>query len=163
MTEEAYINIFNTSLDSFLNAVSDNYDLDKEELDETYKYNNMKKVSGYMLFVKDFYKFQHRDYHITNQKFVNDSKIISEKWKVMTSIEKEKYNKIAREINSKNKKEKDKKKKKKSIDEKTNYVDNYNDKLDNRSMVEIQHDGKTYYKDCFDNIINENGEYVLLN
>ena len=158
MTEEVYINIFNNSLDAFLNNVSKEYKLDKEELNETYKYNNMKKVSGYMLFVKEIYKTT----EFTNKKFVDNSKIISKKWKLMTVLEKEKYNKKAREINKKNKKKSDKKKREKEDKEKINYIDKYNDKLDNRALVEYEHKGIIYFKDCFDNIINGKGEYVLL-
>ena len=120
--------------------------------------NNMKKVSGYMLFVKEIYKSD----EFTDKKFTDNSKIISEKWKMMTISEKEKYNKVAKEINSKNKKEKDKKKKKKTNDEKTNYIDKYNDKLNNIELIEYEHEGVIYYKDCFDNIINGDGKYVLL-
>lgn len=158
MTEEIYINIFNTSLDLFLKDVSTNYNLDKEDLYEIYKYNNMKKVSGYMLFVKEIYKTT----DFIDKNFTDNSKIISVKWKTMTNTEKEKYNKIAREINNNNKKEKEKKKKRKTKEEKINLVDTYNDKLNNTSLILIEHDGNVYYKDCFDNIINVNGEYVLL-
>ena len=144
----------------FLKNVSVEYKLDNDELEDIYKYHGIVKSSGYMLYVKEYYKIAKESEN--KKKFIDNTKIISETWKNMTMREKEKYNKEARAINTKNKKITEEEKKKEDKDKQENYIDDYNDILGNITLMEHIHEGKTYFKDCFDNIINENGEYVVL-
>ena len=157
MTE--YVNLYNDCMGDFLDIFSKKYNLENENLREKYHYEHTKKLTGYMLFVQDMY--QNKSINSEN-KFTNNSKIISQKWKTLDKNLKKQYNDTAMSRNTKTKKvvieiieiiEEEKK------DEKIIY----NDELDCTDLTEIEKDGKKYIIDNYNNIINiddTSGNYI---
>jgi len=156
MTTE-YVKLYNDSLCEFLDVFSKNYNLDTNELKEKYTYVHTKKLTGYMLFVKDMYQSDQID---SNVKFTKNSKIISQKWKTLDKNLKKEYNDTALSMNSKNKKVKTPVK----VEEKEPVIEepkiDFNGQLDNTTLIEFEKDGKKYIKDIFDNLIGVNEEDI---
>ena len=154
-----YIDIYNKSIGNFLEHFSKKYNLEANKIKEEYTYVYTKKLTGYMLFVKDMYK---NNIINNNMLFKNNSKLISQKWKTLDPKIKKEYNDKAKSLNDVFKKpqqtiEKPKKKQKEVIKVE------YNTKLDDNILYEIIKDQKTYIIDNFKNIIdinNEEGMYV---
>ena len=149
MTTE-YVNLYNNSLGEFLDIFSKNYNLDTNELKEKYTYVHTKKLTGYMLFVQDMYN---NDEINSDEKFTENSKIISNKWKTLDKNIKKEYNDKALKMNNKNKSPQKEVKKEPIEEEKKEDKIDYNSKLDNTTLIEFEKDGKTYIKDIFDNLI----------
>ena len=154
-----YIELYNNSLGDFLDIFSKNYNLDTNELKDKYTYVYSKKLTGYMLFVQDMYKNNVLD---STEKFTNNSKIISNKWKTLDKNIKKGYNDKALEMNSKNKKPK-----KIEIVEEIKEPEipkiDYNGLSQNMTLFEFEKDGKKYIKDIFNNLIdieNNIGNYI---
>jgi len=156
-----YVNLYNDSLFEFINIISKKYNLDSKKVKDEYKYVHTKKMTGYMLFVKDMYKQNNIDNDV---KFTNNSKIISQKWKALDKDSKKVYNDKAKEMNNSYKKdaatvEKPKKQQIKS----TKIKVEYNNKLDDTTLTEVEYDGNKYVVDNFGNIIditNDIGTYI---
>lgn len=150
-----HIKIYNDSLGEFLDIFSKNYNLDTNELKQKYTYVHTKKLTGYMLFVKDMYA---KEPTKNNEKFTERSKRISKKWKSLDKNIKKQYNDKAISMNNKNKKVK----KPVKIEEKEPIVEedkiDYNGELDNTTLFEFEKDGEKYIKDIFDNLIGINEE-----
>lgn len=154
-----HIEIFNNSLNEFLDIFSQNYNLENDELKKQYIYVHSKKLTGYMLFVQDMYEKKMID---TNEKFTKNSKIISQMWKTIDKNLKKEYNDKALMQNSSSK-AKQVIKKVEPVEIKEPEII-YNDNLDDTSLQEFQYENKTYLKDIYDNIIQINedneGTYV---
>jgi len=145
-----YIDIYNNSLGDFLDVFSQNYNLDNKELKEKYTYVYSKKLTGYMLFVKDIYQTNTLN---SEEKFSNNSKIISNKWKTLDKNIKQTYINKASTMNNKYKKVKKVKKVEEKKEPEKPTID-YNNKLDDRTLFEYEKDGKKYIKDIYNNLID---------
>jgi hypothetical protein len=145
-----YVNLYNNSMSEFIDIFAKKYNLDIKKVKDDYKYVHKKRMTGYMLFVKDMYQQKNID---TDIKFTNNSKIISQKWKTIDKETKKKYNDKAKDMNNSCKKIKDEENKKDENKNKKIKVQ-YNDKLDDIYLNEVDYDGKQYIIDNFGNIID---------
>ena len=153
-----YVDLYNNSMGEFLETFSQTFNLDTTEIKERYHYVYSKKLTGYMLFVKDMYS---GDKINTNVKFTETSKMISKTWKELEKNLKKEYNDKALAMNNKNKKKPEPVKE--VIVEEVKEQINYNDNLDNMGLTEFEKDGKKYIKDVFNNIIEiKNGEGLYI-
>jgi hypothetical protein len=165
-----YVNIFNESMEEFLNIFSNIYNLNNKDLIKKYKYSHKKKRTGYMLFIKDLYKEKKVN---TNINFTKNSKIISEKWKILDKNIKQVYNNKALLMNKYQ--TDDIENIKKITKELKEDINNnkiikkiikklYNDNLDDTKLEFFYEKDKKYIKDNFNNIIEINdkneGKYI---
>lgn len=162
-----FTNVFNESMEEFLNIFSNIYNLDNEKLVKKYKYSYKKKRTGYMLFIKDLYREKKVNININ---FTKNSKIISEKWKNLDKNIKQVYNNKALLINkyqTENIEEIKENKENKEIKELPKIINKpkilYNDKLDDTKLEIFIYENKEYIKDNFNNVIEINdgeGKYI---
>ena len=153
-----YVGLYNDSLGEFLDMFSQTFNLDTVEIKERYHYVYSKKLTGYMLFVKDMYSSDKID---TNVKFTETSKMISKTWKELEKNLKKEYNDKALAMNNKNKKKKEPVKV--IVVEEVKPTIDYDGMLDDMELTEFEKDGKKYIKDVFNNIIeikNSEGFYI---
>jgi tRNA G10 N-methylase Trm11 len=159
MLNNQYYKIYNESLLIIFDSLSDLL-VKKEPFIENYTIYNNKKITDYMLFVRDFYKNPNeKNKEHTNIK--NKSKYISILWKILDKKEKLIYKIKAKEMleyfkknyqNSKKikKKEKEKEKNKmKKEDEKILF-----NKKRNNILKKIKIENVEYYIDCNNNLID---------
>ena len=122
MLNNEYYRIYNESLEIIFDSLSEVLK-EKELFIEHYTLYNNKKITDYMLFVRDFYKNRTNEDKINNN-IKNKSKYISLLWKDLGLEEKKKYKDNAKSMleyfkeNYKKKKPMEKKKKKKKKEKK---------------------------------------------
>jgi hypothetical protein len=164
MLNNQYYTIYNDSLDIIYDSLTDLIITDKTNFIQNYTLYNNKKITDYMLFVRDFYKTQDfskmEDINIKNK-----SKYISVLWKNLDPDKKKLYGIKAKkmlEYFKKNfKKEKPlivKKRKNKKTIKKETYINTikYNNVLEKYEIDNIE-----YYIDCNKNLISiENEVYI---
>lgn len=145
MLNNSYFIIYNNSFDIMYENLKFYINDKKEDFKKNYELKNSKKITGYMLFVRDYYKKS------------SDKKEISNKWKTLDIEKKKEYDtrakKILRIYNKYiNKKEEPKKKEK--IEEIIEEV--IEEKIEEKNYVLkiIEHEGKEYYIDDYENIID---------
>jgi uncharacterized protein (DUF1499 family) len=160
MINNEYYRIYNESLiilyDSFSELLKE-----KEPFIEHYTLYNNKKITDYMLFVRDFYKNKNND-EIINIK--NKSKYISILWKDLGIDEKKKYKYRAKLMlkyfkeNFKKQKPKEKKKIEKIKKKEKTLL---NKKIRNNILNKIKIKDIEYYIDWNNNLIDiNNHEYI---
>jgi len=86
MLNNSYFTIYNKSLDIFYKNLDFYINKSNEDFLNDYKLVNSKKITGYMLYVREYYK----------NNTVNTKKEISEKWKEISSEKKKEYKKKAK-------------------------------------------------------------------
>lgn len=154
MLNNSYFIIYNNSFNILHENLKFYINENLETFKKHYELKNSKKITGYMLFVRDYYKEENK----------NKKKEISEKWNLLTKEEKKKYNEDAKEIlKSYNKlinKEEKVKKIEKSIDIIEEIEDDVIDEL-SYDITEIEIDNKKYYIDCNRNIIDIDKEKYI--
>lgn len=145
MLNNSYFIIYNNSFDIMYKNLNFYINDKKEDFKKNYELKNSKKITGYMLFVRDYYKKS------------SDKKKISNIWKTLDIEKKKEYDTRAKKIlgiynKYINKKEEPKKKEKneeiieeiieEKIEEK-NYI-----------LKKIEYEGKKYYIDYYENLID---------
>lgn len=152
MLNNSYFEIYNNSFDIFYKNLEFYLTDDKETFKKKYRIVNSKKITGYMLYVREYYK--------KNNSHKNSKKNISKEWEKLK--DKHKYNENAREILEYynkliNKKVKLKKNKVEVIiDNKEDIINNLTYELKRISIKE-----KEYYIDSMNNLIDiEKEEYI---
>lgn len=149
---EEIINIYNNGFKLFSIELENKYNLDRNKLQKEYNYIYKKKITGYMLFVKEMYNNK----ELNNLTISKTSKIISKKWKNLDKKTKQIYiDKANLHKNPKNIK--------KEIKPDKILNNNYNETLDNNILTKFIHNNKEYYIDNYNNIITVNnklGKYV---
>lgn len=153
MLNNSYFEIYNNSFDIFYKNLEFYLTDDKETFKKKYKIVNSKKITGYMLYVREYYK--------KNNSHKNSKKNISKEWEKLK--DKDKYNEKAREILEYynkliNKKVKVKKSKVEVI------TDNNEEDIVNNLTYELKKinlKDKEYYIDSMNNLIDiEKEEYI---
>jgi len=153
MLNNSYFEIYNNSFDIFYKNLEFYLTDNKETFKKKYSIVNSKKITGYMLYVREYYK--------KNNSHKNSKKNISKEWEKLK--DKDKYNEKAREILEYynkliNKKVKVKKSKVEVI------VDNSEEDIVNNLTYELKKinlKDKEYYIDSMNNLIDiEKEEYI---
>jgi len=160
MINNEYYRIYNESLIIIFDSLSELLK-EKESFIEYYTLYNNKKITDYMLFVRDFYKNRNND-EIINIK--NKSKYISILWKNLDIDEKKKY-KIKAKLMLKYFKEnfkKEKPKEKKKIEKiKKKEISFNKKKIRNDILNKIKIKDVEYYIDWNNNLIDiDKHEYI---
>jgi len=162
MLNNQYYKIYNESLLIIFDSLSDLL-IKKEPFIENYTIYNNKKITDYMLFVRDFYKNpkeKNKEHNIKNK-----SKYISILWKNLDKKEKLIYKIKAKEMLEyfKENYQKSKKKEKKKIkkEEKEEKI-LFNKKINiNNILKKIKIENVEYYIDCNNNLIDiEKEDYI---
>lgn len=158
MLNNSYFTIYNESFDIIYNNLNFYINDDIKNFKRKYIINNSKKITGYMLYVREYYKLNKSD--------KNSKRDISLKWEKLNNKDKEKYNKHASDIlkyyNKMIGKKLENKENKKIIKEnKTdNKTENHNIVIDYK-LKKIIIDKEEYYIDFFNNLINiKTEEYI---
>lgn len=152
MINNSYFIIYNNSFDIIHENLKFYINEKKEIFKKNYELKNSKKITGYMLFVRDYYK----------KDSDNKKKEISTKWKKLDKNEKNKYNLRATELlKSYNKmiNKKEKKEEKKVI----SVVEEIEDEeiICTFDINQIEIKNKKYYVDDYKNIIDiEKSKYI---
>jgi hypothetical protein len=162
MLNNQYYKIYNESLLIIFDSLSDLL-VKKEPFIENYTIYNNKKITDYMLFVRDFYKNpMEKNKEHTNIK--NKSKYISILWKNLDKKEKLIYKIKAKEMleyfkkNYQNLKKRKKKEKIKKEDEEILFNKKRNI---NNILKKIKIENVEYYIDCNNNLIDiEKEDYI---
>ena len=153
MLNNSYFEIYNNSFDIFYKNLNFYINDDKEKFKRKYEIVNSKKITGYMLFVREYYK--------KNSSHKNSKKNISIEWERLKN--KDEYNDKAKKILEYynkliNKKIKVKKTKVEVI------IDNNEEDIMNKLTYELKKiniEEKEYYIDSMDNLIDiEKEEYI---
>ena len=153
MLNNSYFEIYNNSFDIFYKNLEFYLTDNKETFKKKYSIVNSKKITGYMLYVREYYK--------KNNSHKNSKKNISKEWDKLK--DKDKYNEKAREILEYynkliNKKVKVKKNKVEVITDNSeeDIVDNLTYELKKINIKD-----KEYYIDSMENLIDiEKEEYI---
>jgi len=164
MLNNQYYTIYNESLNTIYDSLSELIITEKTTFVQNYTLYNNKKITDYMLFVRNFYKKQDltkmEDINIKNK-----SKYISLLWNNLDQTEKEKYGIKAKEMLEYFKKnfKKEKpipvpKKKKIKLNNKILYVNKINS---NNILEKIEINNIEYYIDCNKNLIDIENEVYL--
>ena len=161
MLNNEYFRIYNESLDIIYDSLS-NLLKEKEPFIEHYTLYNHKKITDYMLFVRDFYKKSKQDNMPRN--IQNKSKYIAELWKNLNEVERKEYKDKAKAMldffkktYKKEKKQISKKEKKIEEDVQILFINNKR----NNILDKIKIENIEYYIDWNNNLIDiENHEYI---
>ena len=161
MLNNEYFRIYNESLDIIYDSLS-NLLKEKEPFIEHYTLYNHKKITDYMLFVRDFYKKSKQDSMPKN--IQNKSKYIADLWKNLNEVERKEYKDKAKAMlyffkktYKKEKKQIYKKEKKIEEDVQILFVNNKR----NNILDKIKIENIEYYIDWNNNLIDiENHEYI---
>tara|TARA_B110001454_G_C12719968_1_gene434263 strand:+ start:3009 stop:3533 length:525 start_codon:yes stop_codon:yes gene_type:complete len=162
MLNNEYFRIYNESLDVIYDSLSDLLK-EKEPFIEHYTLYNHKKITDYMLFVRDFYKKSKQN--DVPQNIQNKSKYIAHLWKNLNEVERKEYKDKATAMLDFFKKtyKKEKKKiykKEKKIEENVQILFIDNNKRNN-ILNKIKIENIEYYIDWNNNLIDiENHEYI---
>jgi hypothetical protein len=155
MLNNEYYKIYNESLLIIFDSLN-NLLIEKESFINNYTLYNNKKITDYMLFVRDFYKNK-KDKH---NNIMNKSKYISILWKELDKDEKKKYKikaekmlKYFKENYQNEKKNKIKIKIKKEVKEDKKII--FHSKRNN-ILKKIKINNIEYYIDCYKNLIDIN-------
>lgn len=154
MLNNNYFKIYNKSFDIFYKNLEFYLNDDKESFKKKYEIINSKKITGYMLYVREYYKKNN-----TSNK--NSKKNISEQWDKLEN--KEIYNNKAKEILNYYNKLIDKKVKikKNKIEKKEDNINKDEVKELSYELTKINIDDKEYYIDGMNNIIDiEKEKYI---
>tara|TARA_B110000285_G_C15113975_1_gene612903 strand:+ start:515 stop:1048 length:534 start_codon:yes stop_codon:yes gene_type:complete len=165
MLNNQYYSIYNDSLSIIYDSLSELIITEKKTFVDNYTLYNNKKITDYMLFVRNFYKNK-ETYDLSELKISNKSKYISILWKELDINEKKKYGIRAKEMLEyfkKNfKKEKPILKKKTKNPKKVKNVISYVNQVKINNILEkIEKDNIEYYIDCNKNIIDIENEVYL--
>lgn len=153
MLNNSYFIIYNNSFDIIHENLKFYINEEREVFKKNYELKNSKKITGYMLFVRDYYK---KDSN-------NKKKEISLKWKKLSIEERTEYdnraNNLLKSYNKMiNKKEEKKEKPIISVVEEIEDKEIINCTY---KIKEIEFENKKYYVDDFDNIIDiEKSSYL---
>lgn len=150
MLNNSYFIIYNNSFDMLYNNLKFYINENKKDFKKDYELKNSKKITGYMLFVREYYKLNKN----------NEKKEIFKIWKHLEDDKKEKYNDEAKKILNFYNKMINKKSVKKKI-EKIEIIDEDIEIIEedieiNYNIKKIEIDNKIYYVDYFMNIIDIN-------
>lgn len=153
MINNSYFIIYNKSFDIIHESLKFYINEEKEVFKKNYELKNSKKITGYMLFVRDYYK---KDSN-------NKKKEISIKWKKLDKKERNEYDNRANILLKSYNKMINKKEEKTVI----KVVEKIKDKEEEEiiectyKIKEIVFDNKKYYVDDFENIIDiEKNNYL---
>lgn len=153
MINNSYFIIYNKSFDIIHESLKFYINEEKEVFKKNYELKNSKKITGYMLFVRDYYK---KDSN-------NKKKEISVKWKKLDKKERNEYDNRANILLKSYNKMINKKEEKTVI----KVVEKIKDKEEEEiiectyKIKEIVFDNKKYYVDDFENIIDiEKNNYL---
>ena len=159
MLNNEYFRIYNESLDIIYDSLSDLLK-EKELFIEHYTIYNHKKITNYMLFVRDFYKKSKQDNMTEN--IQNKSKYIANIWKNLNEKERKKYTDLAismLDFFKKTYKKKNPNPKPKEIIKKIFKTEEK--KIKNNILNKIKIENIEYYIDWNNNLIYiENHEYI---
>jgi len=152
------VDIYNKSINEVLNSIQKNFNINDVNLKDNYTFIYKKRVTGYLLFVKEQY-----DNCNDNEKC--NSSIISKRWKSLSKEEKQVYTQMAKkqQINKeeniiyKNIKKSSKIKQETTPKSKNkhrflSYIAEQN--INNNNLYKINLNDKEYIIDCFKNIID---------
>jgi len=162
MLNNEYYRIYNESLDIIYDSLSELLK-EKESFIEHYTLYNNKKITDYMLFVRDFYKNKNKNTN-DNTNIKNKSKYISLLWKNLDKDEKKRYKDDAKSMldyfKENYKKKKPKEIKETEITKETEKLFK-KDNLRNNILKKIKIKDVEYYIDWNNNLIDiNNHEYV---
>ena len=165
MLNNQYYSIYNDSLNIIYDSLSELIITEKKTFVENYTLYNNKKITDYMLFVRNFYKNK-ETYNLDETKVSNKSKYISLLWKDLDINEKKQYGIKAKEMldyfKTNFKKEKPIFEKKIKKIQTNNHVKSYVNKVESNNILEkIEIDNIEYYIDCNKNIIDIENEVYL--
>lgn len=156
MLNNQYFIIYNNSFDLIYKNLKFYINEELETFKKNYILKNSKKITGYMLYVRDYYKDN------------NKKKEITENWKQISETEKKKYNERANKLLKIYNKMINKKEKKKEIEIKKEIIlktekkQNLNKKIEKNYIIKSKIiENKNYYIDCYNNIIDiEKEKYI---
>ena len=167
MLNNEYYRIYNESLEIIFDSLSELLKEKKPFIEHYTLYNN-KKITDYMLFVRDFYKNRTKEQKINNN-IKNKSKYIALLWKNLDKEEKKKYKNDAKSMldyfkeNYKKKKPKEIMRQAKAMEQKEITKEKLfkKDNLRNNILKKIKIKDIEYYIDWNNNLIDINKhEYI---